>query len=602
MLSTSIPRTRILHIRPPRPPSATLKLHVSPPARVLHSSSRRSLARRISTRPQLPYLSQPLNRSHPSLLGPNPQLARLLSTENRRYISEQVYLAAKWTGIFWVFAALLSISYFGVQLELEERRAPTPEEWGWRARTALRTARKQLRAGEEGAGMVDWVYVGGLLRSCLKGVERDLPSVAEEDGGIVVDGVGKAGLDVSGKSWPWVSGYFEVLMGCAAAAERLEGTVLDKRQKAVFLAEQVVGPSNPDPRPLPVASQAQRPREEDCEPAFEPPETYYMRILTSKGFTTKQKLDAAWAFANWLEFKGLNKSAEEMYRWGIDIAKGGMELLPADSYKIVDSKTAVLHPDMGDKVSENLFRATTALAIHHARAGNPSAALPILLSILRARRATAVVQSGATPRSQPEPEATSKAILSSIFTPPHFPPPPPSGDTPALRTTDKPTCEESELMLYIGEILFATSSKPTEGLAWTRQAVTVAEANLSPDTAKPRDSAGMNLEERTKCRSCVSTGINNWETMLRRLSEQRERLKDREGGESAGWLEWRGWFGRDGGVKGKTLGELKGGVIEEELKKVETLKERLRREGAEEEMRRVGASRGQGMGLWLGGG
>lgn len=494
----------------------------------------------------------------------------------------------------------------GFLIELEERRQPTPDEWRFWTRWNLRTARAALQAGGDGgatAGLVDWAAVGSSMRKCLRRLEDTSAEgaglVEQVEGGLLIPGAGKAGFDISAKSWPWRAEYFEVIMGCAAAAEHLDDMVVDKTRGLVFPKEVVIGPSNPDPRPIP-PYMAAAPKEEDCGRPFDPPETYYLRVLTSKGFTTKQRLDAALAYANWLEFKGLDDSAEEMYKWGVDVAKAGLTTA-VNADDVVDSKTSVLKADAAKDASPILLRATTSLAIHHARAGNVSAALPILLSVLRARRSAPVSPDALVPQTtqhaQDEPKTDIAATLSlfrKVFSPPQYPPPPPSGDLPFVRPTDKPMCDESELMLYIGEILFATSPSSMEGVGWTRQAVTVAEAYTQPGTL-----ATDGQEDLAKCKQCFATGVANWETMLRRLASQQSRSAGREGGSDAGFFEWRGWFGRDGGAKGKTIDELHGGVVEEELKQVERLKEKLVKEGINEEMAKA-KNMQAGTGIWIG--
>jgi len=494
----------------------------------------------------------------------------------------------------------------GIQLEQDEWRQATPEEWGVWTRWYLRAGRSGSRGVEEGRGFVDWAAVGSAMRKCLARLEQldgERKGVVEiVDGGLLIPGAGKAGLDISAKSWPWRAGYFEAIMGCAAAAEHLDSMVLDTTRGMVFPKEVVIGSSNPDPRPVP-PYMAAAPKEENCERPFDPPETYYMRVLTSKGFTTKQKLEAALAYANWLEFKGLDESAEEMYKWSVDIAKAGLPI-STNGEEVLDSGTGILRPDAARSASPNLLRATTSLAIHHARTGNVSAALPMLLSVLRARRSAPVSPFPQSHDSIHSPEETPQtdiagalSIFRNLFRTSRFPPPPPSGDLPIVRQSDKPTCEESELMLYIGEILFATSPSSSEGLGWTRQAVTVAEADLLADRAAGSTKEGQ--EERVKCKECLTTGVANWELMLRRLSESQSSSSAREGGRDAGWLEWRGWFGRDGGVKGRVLDEVAGGLVQEELEQVERLKEKIVREGIGEEMAKVKGVSG-GSGVWIG--
>ncbi|KAK3670747.1 hypothetical protein LTR78_009439 [Recurvomyces mirabilis] len=613
MLSRQIARTRIPSTRPLRPPNAITISRPVPQTRLFtQTSPHRILTHRHTSRPQIPYLSQPPLRPTNSILGPNPHLARLLSTETRRYISEQFYLAVKWSIIIWVFGILGGMMYLGIAIELQERKNPTPEEWSFWARWALRGARAQMEAGET-QGFVDWASVGGSLRRCLARLEdrgRDGKGTGEvEEGGILIEGVRKAGQDISGKSWPWRSGYCEVIMGCAAAAEQMDGMVLDETRGLVFPKEMVVGPSNLDPRPVPAYMPA-APLEENCVRPFEAPETFYMRVLTGKGFTTKQKLDAALVYANWLEFKGLQDSAEEMYRWGVDIAKAGLPNHIAPD-TIIDARTSVLLGNVGESnATPNLLQAATALAIHHARTSNVSSALPLFLSVLRARRSAPLSpMSQSTTRNlsalftDPEQPKTdigaASSLLAKIFQVPAYPLPPPSGDLPLIRTSEKPSCDESELMLYIGEILFATSPASNEGLGWTRQAVAIAEANLQNQT---HNSAAETPKEKERCKACLLTGVGNWETMLHRLAETQDSTSYREGGRNAGWSEWRGWFGRDGGVKGGVLDLAAGGVIEEELKRVEGLKERIVREDIGREMGRGKGKGGSGgMGVWIGG-
>ncbi|KAI7158730.1 hypothetical protein KC349_g4705 [Hortaea werneckii] len=607
-----LPHARIPHLRPLRPPSSVPRPRAFTQSRHDHLLSR-------SSRPQLPYLSQPspFRTSQGTLLGPNPHLARLLSTESRTYVREQVYLAAKWTGIIWTFLVLGGIAYVGIQIEMDERRQPTPDEWSFSTRWHLRVVRAHLRAGEQGGGggYVDWAAVGSACRKILRSLEdaekdgKGIGALGDDGEGLLIPDVGKGGLDVSAKSWPWRAGYFEVIMSCATAAEHLDGMVLDKTRNMVFPREVVIGPSNPDPRPVP-PYMAAAPKEEDCGRPFEPPETYYMRVLTSLGFTTKQKLEAAMAYANWLEFRGAAGAAEEMYRWGVDIAKAGLPTI-MNTEDIVDSQSNVLKPEAAKEATPNLLHATTNLAIHHARTGNVAAALPIFLSVLRAQRSAPVSPFPPQNASAEPAEAAAKTDIGSatsmiqrFFRPPRFPPPPPSGDLPVVRASEQPTCDESELMLYIGEILFATSPSSQEGLGWTRSAVTIAEANIQNErsAAGKAPASEQSPTGQGKCRQCLLTGVGNWETMLRRLSEQQGAVSGREGGRSAGWFEWRGWFGQGAGdgMKGRTLDEAATGVVAKELEQVERLKERIVREGIDQEMGRAKGVQGGGASVWIG--
>lgn len=467
---------------------------------------------------------------------------------------------------------------------MDERNNPTPSEWTFRSRQCLRAARAYSDAR---AGFVDWAKVGSELRWALERLEdatidgKELRELGEGGEEILIPGAGRAGFDISDKSWPWRAGYFEVIMGCATAAEHLDGMVLDKTRGVVFPREVVLGPSNPDPRPTPPYMMA-APKEEDCVPPFAPPETFYVRILTGTGFTTGQKMSAARAYATWLEYKGLRESAEEMYRWAVDIAKGALPpaVNPED---IVDSRSAVLKdgPEARE-ITPNLLRATTDLAIHHARSGNISAALPIFLSVLRARRTAPVSPFPQPTASDPStrPSSDIGTMITNLFVPPKFPDPPSSGDNALIRASDKSTCEESELMLYIGEILFASSPASDEGLGWTKQAVHIADANiLHPAPALGADPA----EEKRKCKECLLTGVGNWDVMLKRIEANPGAVKEKVKG-------WFGWGG--GGEERKATGH------EEDRRSLGVLQERIVREGIREAVEK---SRGSNpSGTWIG--
>ncbi|WPH01493.1 Hypothetical protein R9X50_00433900 [Acrodontium crateriforme] len=603
MLARTLPRSRILLLRPLRPPNSQLLSTTSSCS--FRQNQQLLLVGQRTSRPQLPYLSTPAFRNQDHSLyiikGPSQQIARLLSTETKAWIKAEVYLATKWCAIGTVFLALLGIAWMGVNMERAERENPTADEWSFGSRQILRHART-IRAEGESRGHVEWAKLAVRYKTLVERCEN--PSIdgkdleEQADGGLLIPNVGKAGYDISNKSWPWRACYFEAIMGAAATAEQLDGKMRDKVRNLLFSKEEVIGPSNPDPRPVP-SYYATAPLEENCEPAFAPPETYYLRVLTSKGFSTEQRLDAALAYANWLEFKGLNDSAEEMYLWGVDIAKSGLDV---DTSNVIDAKTSVLQADNSAAATSNLLRATTNLATHQARTGNVSSALPILLSVLRVRRNAPISQFAGIDFSSSNSEEAktdigqAMKIFRNIFSAPTFPPPPPSGDLPLVRSTDKPTCEESELMLYIGEILFATSPPSSEGLGWTREAVTIAEANLQQTLRQKSGDIKKLRKEMIKCKDCLSTGVNNWETMLRRVTAQQKDVTGREGGRDAGFFEWRGWFGGLGGAKGKTLDHLDAGILAEELQRVEKMKERIIREGIDAELDKVKGSSS----LWVG--
>jgi hypothetical protein len=457
---------------------------------------------------------------------------------------------------------------FGVQQEWLERKFPSPHEWSWVTRKNYRSARwNEFHGDEDSPSPVDWALTGGAYRDLIKRLEDpeiDGAGIEEQDeGGILVEGIGRTGYDITKKPEPWRRGYHEVLMGAARAAEHLDGWVRDRTRNIAFPANMVIGPSNPNPRPVPPRAHSP-PREEDCEPAFEPPETYYMRVLTTQGFTEGQKLEAALGYAAWLDYKGTPQAAEAMYNWALDIATSSS---PNPS-SLIDMQTGQISPSAG-LISSNILSASTALALHHARTASLNLALPLFLSVLRSRRQLPTdkpsMRSTLTPDSDDE-TATSNGLLAtlrnltaSLLTPPKYPPPPPDGTSPPPRDA-KERCEEAALMTYIGEILYATASTASpangreEGLAWTREAVDIAEEELRGRGIGDGDARAK--EARATCRQCLETGLGNWGKMVARLArEERERRKSAEEARVAkGAARAGGWLGFGGGSADAGIG------------------------------------------------
>ncbi|KAK3066841.1 hypothetical protein LTS18_001466, partial [Coniosporium uncinatum] len=335
---------------------------------------------------------------------------RLLTTKQSEWIRGQALLTGRWMGYGSLFLVLAIVAAFGLNHELLERQYPSPPDWSFLSRTRYRAARGKEEPESEELGLVNWGIVGDLYARVLRRLEDpniDGAGLQEvEEGGILVPGVGKAGYDLSNKSETWRRGYFEVLMGCAQAAEHLDDHVLDTKRRMVFKKDYVIGPSNPDPKPIPPWMH-DAPLEENCQTAYDPPEKFYLRILTSTGFTTKQRLDAALAYGNWLDYKTLHSSAEEMYRWALDIATSA---LSSSTSSTIDPLTAVIHPN-ATAITPNIIQAATSLAIHHASTSNLSAALPIFLSVLRARRAAPPPDPSLVSNSNSNNGGESKAIF-----------------------------------------------------------------------------------------------------------------------------------------------------------------------------------------------
>lgn len=377
-----------------------------------------------------------------------------------------------------------------------------------------------MHPSETGLVMTPWGKVAKYLRRVVGRLEDE----NEEGAGIVKDGARP--VDISSKSEPWRRGYFQALMGLARAAENLEGWVTDTKKDITAPAECMVGPSNPHPRPIPeVFKNKTPPREEDCEPASPSPKVYYDRIMTTRGFSTRQKVDAALAYADWLDYKDLAAEADDVYKWAMDTAASALP----HAANVVDIKTGVVKDlDGKDLPSENVLRVSTSWAVHDARQGNLSPALSIFASILKARQNLVHLDpEPKTKRTRRESNVShSDPIVQlvrylEVLIPVEYPPPSPSGNSPPNQhRTNKSVCEEAELMTYIGEIIFASSSHK-DGLSWTRNAVDLAEeAFLSPE-----ESDGDEQDAQRKCGECLKVGLENWSTMLKKcisLAEKKE--------------------------------------------------------------------------------
>ncbi|MCJ1248644.1 hypothetical protein MMC30_005862 [Trapelia coarctata] len=600
-----------------------LKVVRRPPnPRLFTQNSQLLLVSSPSPRPQLPFLHNPSALRAPHYLNRNQfqlQLSRLLTTERKRYVKEQVKAAAKVTAYLWTVAALLALVATGYQNERLERAFPSPREWSFGSRWCYRTSRGKEEPEANPNGLTDWAHTGEDYRQILRRLEdpnidgKDLHPPLGAEGDIYVEGIGKTGFDITAKSEEWRSGYYECLRGAARAAEHLDTWVRDKTRNMAFPPDVVIGPSNPRPRSVPYGSQS-APLEENCEPAFESPEVYYMKILTTQGFNTRQRLEAALAYADWLDFKGLPSSAEDMYDWGLDIATGA---LPLGIHNVVDTKTGVIN-ELAPLITPNILIATTALAIHHAKNGNLSTALPIFLSILRSQRSLPPLSPTTALKLSPSPSDSDLSTMSilisivrSIIVSPSYPEPPPSGDTPATRT---PTtiCEEAATMGHIGEILFASSTSPripsslsstkatstqSSGLAWTRSSVDLAEKTLhslstsnpssssrrqSPTTAVAQSKPSPDTDTaRQRCTECLVSSMENWKLMVSKLQNQEREAAERTGSSVlATQRKQKGWFWSSSkddeseGVEGRWERETK--MVEEKAKEVAML---IRQEG-----------------------
>lgn len=429
---------------------------------------------------------------------------------------------------------LYEIIKIGVYQEELEHKWPTPPEWSWKSRWCLRSAQAWQHPEEIGKLISDWPMVAGYCRELLNRLEDK----NSEGKGVIgeLDPGGNLAFDVTAKSEPWRRGYFLALLGAAKAAENLEGWLTDRKQRVSASAEYFVGPSNPRPKPVPAGVRA--PREEDAEPASQSPEIFYLRILNTRGFNTGQKIDAALAYAEWLDYKGLQSQARDTYTLAMEIAANGSEEVIERTKDLdIDLATGISRRSNIQSVpSENFLRVSTALAVHHARHGNLSTALSIFTSVLQTRRALTPPPPGTvlpTPPSLPKP--TNDPFVSffntmkAVFVLAKFPPEPLSGNDPPFRTPSSP-CDEAGLMTYIGEIIYATHSKEA-GLAWTRDAVDLAEVTL-PET----DTSG----RKNHCIDCLRVGTRNWKTMVSQFLQQ---AQEEEENTVAKTKNGKAWFG-----------------------------------------------------------
>lgn len=387
----------------------------------------------------------------------------------------------------------------------------------------------------EEEGFTNWARVYSELQYALNRLEnpdKDGAGIREqEEGGIIVPGVGKAGFDVSAKSDEWRQGYYEVLMGMASAAERLDGWVTTKSRRNVWAPEFVPSATNPRPKAV-LPGMAEIPDEEHRIPAGDAPENFYLKIITSKGFTTYQRLSAALGYADWLSFRELPDSAEEMYRWALDIAISGLPTVHPEA--VINRKTGVLSATAPtETITPNVIHAATNLATFLAAQRRITSALPIFVSVLRAR-----LGAGEASCSIMEPKRDSSLVgtLLSLLVEPEYPAVPPSGDEPLLRRETE-RCEEAALKNYIGEILFASAgtsaSQRQQGLSWVRDGVSTSKIAQSLDSVRAQD------EVRKKCEVCEEVGLEAWGKMMTYLAAEAREKRDAAKGGGFSSLMWK---------------------------------------------------------------
>ncbi|KAI1007289.1 hypothetical protein K3495_g931 [Podosphaera aphanis] len=463
-----------------------------------------------ASRPQLTFLSNPSRRAQ----------ARLISTETKEWLKNEVKIGVKYSIVITATGFLFLIMVTGIQEEYRAQIYPTPDEWNWNTRLQTRAAKAREDSGDP--LMKNWMRIGGTYEKVLEKLQdakcEGLQILEQEDltSMIPVENQGRLGFDISQNPEPWRRGYYDILMGLVRAAEQLDNHVRHKARDKFLAwpANSIISPSNPRPKPIPVGMPPP-PAERDCVPAFLAPDIYYGQILTTKGFTEKQIVDAAIGYGLWLEYKNRPDQAQKIFKWALDMAKQNSN---AD-IPLVDPVTGVINTDSGSP-SENILSATTALATHYATNSNLSLALPIFISILRARKQLSepppTILSTLANDEKANDSLWDQAVvfMKKCFKPIKFPPPPSDGCIPPYRDT-KERCEEAGIMLNIGEILYASkrsSSNREDGLAWTREAVDNAEAELRQK--------GISEDAKKTCKQCLSAGLQNWMVMVEKLAQE----------------------------------------------------------------------------------
>jgi hypothetical protein len=461
----------------------------------------------------------------------------------------------RYTLAFWGLAAAVLVISFAVNEELVERKFPTPHEWSFLTRKYLRDANsfKDPRNGQ-----IDWTKAVELARATISRLEgskdggadilnlKEFVDLTDEQSGEFTP------CDVSAKSEEWRRGYYEAVMLAAKASEHVDGWLRDVKRNVVSAPEFVIGPSNPRPTPIPAGS-PHAPWEEDCELAFPPADSWYVKILSTTGFTPRQRVQAALEYASFMEYKGRPQEADALYTMALSEATEGL-----DSAKIpYDSKTHVLK-DRASPPSLNVLDTLTAMANSKARRGDINGALPMYISLLKTRRSLSD-ERPPVPRNKPKNVPLYQSVV-NFFVPPEYPAPPPDGTQPPWRSRAE-QCQEASLHLYIGEILYAKASQD-DGLSWTRDGVDIAEEQLRALGAATKDK-----ETQQTCRECLGTGLDNWSTMVTRLAKAERAKKDGTSEKPGMFSFWSGPQKTDG------RWEAEEAVIQERMKRTREIME-----------------------------
>lgn len=474
---------------------------------------------------------------------------RLLNTDQQgSSYYQKFYTGFKVALSCYALVLLYHVIELGVYQEKIERAYPTPREWTLWSRWRLRSARAlSEEPGKWGRWRVDWAKVGQYYEELLERLEDE-----------TTDGKGLRKLDsgnsyvmydISNMSEAWKEGYFQALMGAAGAAEKLDGWVRDTKSGGCGPREAMRGPSNPSPTPTLIPGEKpQELHEQNCIPAYRSPELFYRKIFATSAFRSNQRLEAALAYADWLDYRGLPGPAEEMYATAMEISTAGFP----NARNAIDMETGVLKSPTGIHVTDNLIRTATAVGKHNVRIGDLKIALSIFLSVLKARRNLPSRSALPPPQSSDievgKQESSDVSLISKVtdlISESPFPLSRFTGNEPATKSAESP-CEEAALMLYIGEILFAGAFQTSKcdvkqtqsGLAWTRDAADVAESTIitmltqmdeinggtaeSSFLAPDNESVSSHSLPYSRCTDCFKTGLTNWSTMVSKLLQRAE--------------------------------------------------------------------------------
>ena len=508
----------------------------------ISQSRRLQLLSQQSYRPQVPFLSNTFRQhNHPQqqqqqqtkyqnrfiyrpqlpiLIRGKRQLAQLLTLERKKYLKSQIWLGSKLALVGYTITALLLIASTGIYLELAERRHPSPTDWSFLTKVFYRFAKAAEDNNEKSTTPINWVDVWTWNRRVLKKLEdsisdngKDPSQLFESTTTTSSDDGFRHKYDISFKSEPWRRGYYDVLMSLARSAEHLEGWVKDRTQNIYFPPEYVIRaedattvPENTTNdsislKPLP-PKKANPPMADNCDIVAEPPSVIYSKIFATKGFTTTQRIDAALAYAAWLEFKGSYDAAKNTYYRALRIAT---ENLPEGSAKeMIDEATGFLRPN-GPVPTANIMRVTASLAAHLATYSKDlDTALNLLLSVLKSRQRSIDVQqisnsTGSHSLRGPHSNVRTQTYASA----------PLSGDE-AFNDIQGSRCDDAAIMLHIGEIIYAAGAQQIDGVKWTQQATYLAEKGW-----RELEDDG---HEKEKCKSCLKVGMESWQLMVANLA------------------------------------------------------------------------------------